>query len=81
MTRTQVQLTDEQLAALKARATRENVSLSELVRRAVDAFVANEFSLSAAERRRRAIEAAGRFRSGKHDTSTRHDEALAEAYR
>jgi Arc/MetJ-type ribon-helix-helix transcriptional regulator len=34
----------------------------------------------AAERRRRAIAAAGRFRSGTHDLSTGHDARLEEAY-
>jgi Arc/MetJ-type ribon-helix-helix transcriptional regulator len=34
----------------------------------------------AAERRRRAIAAAGRFRSGTHDLSTEHDARLEEAY-
>jgi hypothetical protein len=32
------------------------------------------------ERRRRAIAAVGRFRSGQKDISTHHDDYLAEAY-
>ncbi len=33
------------------------------------------------ERLKRAIEIAGRFRSGKHDIAKRHDKYLAEAYK
>jgi hypothetical protein len=58
-----------------------NVSVAELVRRAVDAYVAAEIAPSIEERRRRALEAAGRFGSGKTDIGNRHDDYLAEAYR
>lgn len=79
MVRTQVQFTEEQIEALRARAAREDVSVSELVRRAVEAWVAVERPWK--ETRRRAIEVAGRFRSGHTDVSERHDEHLAEAFR
>ncbi len=46
-----------------------------------DEQVLGEFTLSMTERRRRAIEAAGRFHSGERDTSARHDEVLADAFR
>jgi Arc/MetJ-type ribon-helix-helix transcriptional regulator len=79
MVRTQVQFTEEQLEALRERAAREQVSVSELVRRAVEAWVGSEPSPS--ERRRRALEAAGRFASGDRDVARRHDDYLARAYR
>jgi hypothetical protein len=80
MVRTQVQLTDEQAEALRRRARRENVSMAELVRRAIDAFTRTG-PPSPREVRNRAMRAAGRFASGVRDTSSRHDEALAEAIR
>ncbi len=81
MIRTQIQFSETQIKALKSRAAREHVSVSELVRRAVEAWVEGEELAAPDERRRRAIEAAGSFASGRHDVATRHDEYLAEAYR
>lgn len=78
MVRTQVQFTEEQIEALRARAAREDVSVSELVRRAVEAWVATETSWK--EKKRRALEIAGRFRSGQSDVARRHDEHLAETF-
>ena len=80
MIRTQIQITEEQGRALRAQAAQENVSVAEIVRRALDAFVRSERPLLR-ERRERALQAAGRFASGESKTSTRHDEALAEAFR
>ena len=79
MVRTQVQLTDKQAEVLRRRSKRENVSVAELVRRAIDAFTRAE-PPSECELRDRAIRAAGRFASGMDDTSKRHDEALADAF-
>jgi hypothetical protein len=78
MVRTQIQLTHGQLDTLRRRASRENVSVAELVRRAIDAFTRSE-PPGDRELRERAIRAAGRFASGVHDTSRRHDAALADA--
>jgi hypothetical protein len=80
MVRTQVQLTDKQAEALRRRSKRENVSMAELVRRAIDAFTRAE-PPGEREVRDRAIRAAGRFASGVPDTSRHHDEALADAFR
>lgn len=68
------------MEALRRRSRRENVSVAELVRRAIDAFTRAE-PPGDRELRDRAIRAAGRFASGVHDTSSRHDEALVEALR
>lgn len=81
MIRTQVQLTEAQLEALRKLAVQENVSLSEVVRRAVATVVESDPSPSDAELRRRAAAVAGRFASGRHDVARRHDEYLAEALR
>lgn len=80
MVRTQVQLTERQAEALHRRSKRERKSMAELVREAIDAFTRAE-PPDERELRDRAIRAAGRFGSGVRDTSARHDEALAEAFR
>ena len=79
MIRTQIQLTDQQMEALRRRAQREHVSVAELVRQAIDMFARAELP-SQQEVRDRAIRAAGRFASGVRDTSNRHDEVLADAF-
>lgn len=81
MVRTQIQFSERQIQALKSRAAREHASVSELVRRAVDAWVEAEDLAAPDERRRRALEAVGRFASGLHDVAAHHDEYLADAYR
>lgn len=78
MIRTQVQFTEEQIEALRARAAREDVSVAELVRRAVEVWVGTEASWN--ERKQRAIEVVGRFRSGHDDVARRHDDYLTEAF-
>ena len=78
MVRTQVQFTEEQIEALRARAAREEVSVSEVVRQAVQAWVGTETPWE--ERKRRALEVAGSFRSGRGDVARRHDEHLSEAF-
>ncbi|HSF17878.1 MAG TPA: CopG family transcriptional regulator [Vicinamibacteria bacterium] len=81
MVRTQIQLSEKQLKILRSKARRLNVSVAELVRRAVDAYVAAEIAPTFEERRCRALEAAGRFGSGKTDVGKHHDDYLADAYR
>jgi metal-responsive CopG/Arc/MetJ family transcriptional regulator len=81
MTRMQIQLTEELVEGLKAMAARENASVAEIVRRAVDRFVGSPRTPSREEFRRRAREVAGRFSSGRSDVAKNHDRVLAEAYR
>lgn len=81
MIRTQVQLTEEQARALKEIAHRENASIAELTRRAIDQWLQTTGAVPMSERRRRALAVAGRFRSGETDISERHDDYLAEVYR
>jgi metal-responsive CopG/Arc/MetJ family transcriptional regulator len=84
MIRTQIQLTEEQSRRVKAVAERENVSMAEIIRRAVDAWLATHGEMSMEEKHRRALavvtEMRGRFRSGHSDISVNHDAHLAEAY-
>jgi Arc/MetJ-type ribon-helix-helix transcriptional regulator len=81
MVRTQIQITEEQAAALKERAASLGVSMAELIRRGIDKVLESNGGNLQQERVRRAIQAAGRFRSGLHDVSVNHDKYLAEVYR
>jgi predicted DNA-binding protein len=81
MVRTQVQLSEEQVSRLKAKALEEGTSLAELVRRAVERYLAEEENGGYEERARRALEAVGRFASGAKDVSEAHDRYLEEAFR
>ena len=81
MVRTQVQMTQQQLTRLREMADAEEVSVSELVRRCVDRLLVEGNAGERQERWRKALSAAGRFRSDRSDVSARHDDYLAEAYR
>ncbi len=80
MIRTQIQLEEAQHRALKELAARQRTSVADLIRQAVDRLLETSVAVSEEERRRRAIAAAGRFRSGLGDLAEKHDEYLAEAY-
>jgi hypothetical protein len=75
MQRVQVQLTDEQLSALKRHASASGEGLALLVRRAVDAWLLNE---ERTHQRQRALDAIGGFHSGLGDLAERHDDYLDE---
>ena len=78
MVRTQIQLTEKQSRELKLLAAQRGKSVSELIRQSVDDLLSSTNVVDDAERRRRAIAAAGRFRSGHTDLSTDHDRYPAE---
>ena len=80
MIRMQIQLTESQAKAVKRAAMEEGTSVAEVIRRAVERMTGERPKMSAQERARRAIEIAGKFRSGKKGVSRKHDEYLAEAY-
>ena len=82
MIRTQVQLTEKQMNALKALAHRRKVSVAELIRQGVEHVIATPEEISDEERRRRAIAIAGKFSDvdGATDVSVNHDKYLAEIY-
>jgi uncharacterized protein (DUF849 family) len=83
MIRTQVQLGEEQMRMLKKLAAARGVSMAELIRQSVDALIRSStgIGIDDEERRRRAIAAAGRFRSGMSDVSSEHNRHLIEAFR
>ena len=80
MVRTQIQLTEEQASRLSRLAERQGVSKAALIRRSVDAMLAQEKNLDDAEVRSRAKSAAGRLHSGTGDLASRHDDYAAEAF-
>ena len=81
MIRTQIQLTEDQAKALKKIAHKKHVSLAKLIRQGVDTLMQSSGEISNEERKKRAITAAGRFRSGRKDISSKHDKYLSEAFR
>ncbi|MFZ5906236.1 MAG: ribbon-helix-helix protein, CopG family [Nitrospirota bacterium] len=82
MIRTQIQLKEEQMNALKKIAAAKQSSIAELIRKAVDNLIkAGGAMPDYEERRKRALSIAGRFCSGKLNISADHDEYLAEAYK
>jgi Arc/MetJ-type ribon-helix-helix transcriptional regulator len=81
MRKTQVQLSEAQVRAIKALAAAQNKSVAEVIRQAVDIFLSSANAVDVEERKRRALAAAGRFHSGTDTLSTDHDRHLVEAYR
>jgi len=80
MVRTQIQLTEEQVKALKRIALSRHLSIAELIRQAVDTVIRTNTTVDIEERRKRAVDIAGRFSSGKRDISRKHDTYLVEAF-
>ncbi len=77
MIRTQVQLTEKQARALKRAAAARGVSMSALIRDAVDQVVGDQSRDRVWER---ALDAVGRLRGNAADVSEEHDRHLADAY-
>jgi len=80
MVRTQIQMTEEQVKRLKKMAATERRSMADIIRQAVDTFVASKAGADIEERRSRAIAVAGSFHSKSGDLAKSHDKYLAEAY-
>jgi hypothetical protein len=78
MIRTQVQLTEEQVFRLKQVAAREQKSMAELIRQAVDQWLVLAEPLSIEERKQCALSIAGKYRSGISDLGVNHDKYLNE---
>jgi Arc/MetJ-type ribon-helix-helix transcriptional regulator len=80
MVRVRVRLPEDQVERLRALAAGHGVSMSELIRRAVALFLDTEGHSSWEERKRRALEAVGRYASGESGVSADHDRCLEDAY-
>jgi len=81
MIRTQIRLTERQAQALKELAARQNVSVAQIIRQAVDERLRAAGGIDLRQRKQRALAVAGRFHSGLSDLSVEHDRHLAKAYR
>jgi hypothetical protein len=80
MVRTQIQLTEEQARKVKKIAASRGIAMAEVIRDAVEEAIRSNAGTLSEERRTRALEIAGKFRSGKKDVSKKHDAYLAEAW-
>jgi len=82
MVRTQIQLTEPQFEALRARASAEGRSMADVIRGLVAEAISGGGRPGPEERRRRALAAIGFLgKKGPRDLARRHDDHLAEAYR
>lgn len=77
MIRTQIQLTEDQARELKRIAAERGISLSALIREAIERTVAAD---DGPARRQRAHATVGKFRSGRTDVSAEHDRYLSEDF-
>ena len=80
MLRTQIQLKEEQMEWLRSKARTKGISVSQLIRESIKFYQTHEEHLPE-DRKKKALEAVGRFSSGTSDVSERHDDYLAEAYK
>jgi hypothetical protein len=82
MVPTQLDLTEDQVNALRLLSVQRGTSLPELVRESIDLLLSQQVLREQARASlvQRALSASGKFRSGRHDISEKHDEYLAEAY-
>jgi hypothetical protein len=81
MIRTQVQLTEAQIEALRQLAARKKTSIAELVRHSIEFYLARESQTGDLSRIQRGLEVVGKFSSGSGDGSSAHDRDLNDAYR
>jgi hypothetical protein len=82
MIRTQIQLTERQMNALKILAQKRKVSVAELIRQGVDLIISGPEPISDEERIRRALSIVGKYsdKDGATDVSVNHDKYLADIY-
>jgi len=79
MVRTQIQLSEDEAAAVKRSARERSISMAAVIRDAVDQYVSRESGVSLDERWQRSLAAVGGFRSGRSDLSQTHDDEFAVA--
>lgn len=77
MVRTQIQLTAEQIEALRRLGAQRHQSMAELIRESVDQMLKQ---YDRAARAQRFLKVAGKFSSGLNDVSVNHDKYLAEDF-
>ena len=79
MVRTQIQLSEDEAAAVKRLASERSVSMAAVIRAAVDQYVSRESGVSIDERWERSLAAVGGFHSGGANLSATHDDEFAAA--
>ena len=80
MVRTQIQLTKQMQTELRAASRATGRSMADLIREGIAIVVKQRKGISREEQWERASRIIGKYSSGLHDVSTRHDHYLAEAY-
>jgi predicted DNA-binding ribbon-helix-helix protein len=76
--RTQIQLTESQMKSLQELASKQGVSMAELIRRSVDNYLGYHNGGDRANLMARAREAAGKYRAVPADLAENHDRYLTE---
>lgn len=79
MVRMQIQFTEQEIGLLRSEASRRKISISALVREAVDRHLPQSRQPTRDQLVQRSLAAIGRFRSGSGDVSARHDEYFADS--
>ena len=79
MVRTQIQLHERQLSVLKQLSVQNKVSVSEIIRQAVDSLAKNKIQIPQDDPKARALSAIGKFSSGLSDLSEKHDSYFVES--
>ena len=80
MVRMQIQFTEAEVEALRSEASQRNMSVSAVVREAVDERLSrSRLQPSRDELAQRALAAVGRFRSGTGDVAAKHDDYFADS--
>ena len=80
MVRMQVQLTEEQMQALRQISASSGRSIADLVREGLDRYLSARHQPTQEERIQRAMLVAGRFASGRRDVSAEHDRHLVDVF-
>ncbi len=80
MVRTQIQLTPDEAEAVKRIATEKGVSMAQVIRESIDAYVRSAARPGREQARQRALSIIGIAHGGPKDLAERHDEYLEEAY-
>lgn len=79
MVKLSIRIREDQRERLRRLSARRRRPISELMRDCLDQFLGAE-TRELSEARTRALNAAGRFSSGRQDISSRHDDYLVEAF-
>lgn len=81
MVRTQIQLPEAQVRAIRKATARDHISMAEFIRRSIDsALQERSHAERAVIRREKALSAIGCVRGAPTDLASNHDDYLTEAY-